>query len=65
MSSLFLLFYMAVLDRVEKRGEVLRERELGEGASSGLNMTVVLFSRRNVVRESDHRIISRIKAKKL
>lgn len=48
LSSLFLLLDMAALDRGERRGKILRERELGEGASLGLNMTVVLFSRRNV-----------------
>lgn len=48
LSFLLLLLDTAVLDRGERRGEILRERELGEGANSGLNMTVVLFSRRNV-----------------
>lgn len=48
MSSLFLLLVTAVLERGEGRGEILKERELGEGASSGLNVTVVPFSRRNV-----------------
>lgn len=45
LSSLFLLLDMAALDRGERRGKILRERELGEGVSVGLN---ILFSRRNV-----------------